>query len=294
MLSVIILNPDGKASKQRSAFDAALQDCQNKELPPSAVITMLLEKDVRTALSKAELRRFSKMFSETLKRGVGADVSAAVQTLAAWKGLDPNRGNEQDVLRFSIFYAAFSTVRAYIIEDAYLLETNILGELAKGIVELAMKMWGASSTIVEAMERLTMTELYRNDAGPKSSRNSPDICGTLGLTKALEAIAYAALDIPETDYADVPVSAFANLAWGLAEGGIENRGLQIKIARGIIQKADKLTPPDIGYLFKALHEKEWFKDDDVIAYLTQTLVARIQEMKKADPGLAAQLASAPA
>ncbi|CAE7239464.1 RE2, partial [Symbiodinium sp. KB8] len=69
-------------------------------------------------------------------------------------------------------------------------------------------------------------------------------------------------------------------AWALATANVPLASLQIKVAKGILANIDKVMPPDIGKIFVAMHELEWFKDKDSIAYLTQALVARVQTLKQ--------------
>mmetsp|Transcript_26978 Transcript_26978/g.47677 ORF Transcript_26978/g.47677 Transcript_26978/m.47677 type:complete len:120 (-) Transcript_26978:55-414(-) len=102
-------------------------------------------------------------------------------------------------------------------------------------------------------------------------------------------MAYAALDLPKEEMTHV--GAVASLAWALAVANVPLASLQIKVAKSVLANIDKVMPPDIGKIFVAMHEMEWFKDKDSIAYLTQALVARIQTLKREDPGLADVLAA---
>jgi len=282
--------PRGQRSK-KSAFNDALQEVQAMDVPASAAISKLLELEVKRPLPKADLRKVTKAVAQSLAKGKGADASAAVETLQSWKGLQTDGGSASNVKRFPLYYACFQAVRSHVEEDADLMEITSLGELAQGLAQLAMKIWAADGAITEVLVKLTAEELDEEmtmyGSGAERERTA-DLCGTLSLKKPMEAIAFAALDIPE-ERGDFPVKSLASLAWGLSEAGIENGGLQNKVAKSIINNYDKMSPSDIGYIFHAMNTRKWFKDDSAIEYLTKALVQRVQELKAQDAGIRQQV-----
>lgn len=285
--------PRAKAGK--SALEDALKEIQDEKLPPVAAVQRLLEFTVSKELSAFDLKRVTKVIRDSLKRSPGRDTSASLQLLVGWDGLRVGGGDALAVKKFPLFYAIYVAFRSYVTEEADMVDVGVLGEIAQGFVMLAKKMWGADNDITEAVVKITAQELFRE--GSSTSRiasRTADHCGTLGMRRPLEAIAYAVVDTPEEAFktgGSLNVQQLSLLAWGLAEGGVENGALQIKVAKGIINNADKLQPPDIGYLFTAMHERKWFKDSEVIKYLAQSLVARAQELKRNNPSLAKALAN---
>ncbi|CAK0837927.1 unnamed protein product [Prorocentrum cordatum] len=81
-------------------------------------------------------------------------------------------------------------------------------------------------------------------------------------------------------------SAVVELCFAMGRGvGPTEKVAGAEVAKAVIADADKLRPPDIGKLFVALHEKKWFTDPMAEGYLTESLVAQIQNLKKQDQGL---------
>eukprot|EP00929_Paragymnodinium_shiwhaense_P016215 TRINITY_DN124429_c0_g1_i1.p1 TRINITY_DN124429_c0_g1~~TRINITY_DN124429_c0_g1_i1.p1 ORF type:complete len:661 (-),score=181.79 TRINITY_DN124429_c0_g1_i1:79-2061(-) len=278
----------------KSWFEDALKDIQQNKLQPAAAIGRVLAEDAAKPLTKFELKKITKTIADTLVHGSGVDVSAAVAALQDWFGLktDMEKSDiDKAVRNFPAYFACFKGLRSYVAEDADLVDTRVLGDLARGLVQLARRMWAADSLVTEVLVKITAEEMYGTSEADMPAPGGADIVGTLGLRRPLEGIAYAALDIPD-DATEYPVSQLVSLAWGLSEAQVQNAALQNKVAKLIVRGSTKMTPPDIGYLFHALNNKEWFKDKDAIAYLTEAMLARAQELKRNDAGLRKTLADA--
>lgn len=260
-----------------------------KKLSPAAAIERLLVEESTQTVDDKSANRIRQAFAERLEEASASEVVAAITELLAWRGIATGQGDAQAARNFPAFFACFTAVRSHVKKNADFWDMRALGEGAEGLVRLGMKIWGSDNKVNEALAKALAQELYKSKGGTLPAEfQTADFLGTLGLRELMETIAYAAVDLPQTKY---PVNALASLAWALAEAKVENAGLQMKVARGIIADVDKLTPPDVGKLFIAMEDKRWFKDQNTIAYLTQALLSQVREMKKNDPGLVKILAT---
>jgi len=284
--------PRGAAGIIRATFDEAIKDIQSAGMKPAGAVDRLLSEDARKPLKQFDVERVRRVVLESLARATPGEFSEAIKAMRAWPGLVHGRGDAKAARNFPVFYAVFRAIRSHVADNADFFDMRSLGDISEDLVKLAMSMWASDEKVNEALAKVLSEELIGNDVSDLPTDNSmktADIVGTLGLRDPLSAMAYAALDLPEKKF---PVDALASFAWALAEAGVENAALQIKVAKAIISGVDKLTPPDIGKLFIAMHEKKWFKDETSIAYLTESLMGQIQTLKRDDPGLAKILASA--
>ncbi|CAK0837925.1 unnamed protein product [Prorocentrum cordatum] len=184
----------------------------------------------------------------------------------------------------SVFYTAYVTIREYVRDNGDLMTIEELGPLAEGFVTLAQKMLGSDVKVQEKVVFYAQQDLLRTGAGYEmnTADTTADIIQSVGLRECLTNIGYAAQEHPGVRF---NVMAIASLAKAMAEANIVNKALSTKVAKAVIADADKLRPPDIGKLFVALHEKKWFTDPMAEGYLTESLVAQIQNLKKQDQGL---------
>lgn len=267
---------------------ATLEAIKKDRLDSVAAVRLILEQDAKRPLSQLEQKRLSKALFQLLNDASGADTVKIISELSEWYGLEPGNGDAKAVRNFPMFYSVFSALRAHVQEDADLFDSKTLGPIAEGLVTLGQKIWAVDEKVSEVLASLLISDVTGEDEGADRGMVTADIMGTLGLRECMETIARAGID---SDTANAPVSSLASLARALAEVGVESTALQLKVAKGVINGSDKLTPPDIGNLWVALHEKQWFKEDQTIAYLTESMLRRVQEMKKNDPSLAAALAA---
>eukprot|EP00435_Cladocopium_sp_Y103_P026136 s2226_g6.t1 len=255
--------------------------------PVEAVNILLRDEDVEH--DELKLKKLRKVLDQSLEKGGQASVAPMVARMLQWDGLEPQQEKShgmRSAKKFPIFFTAFAAVRSYCRENADFFSMQELGAVLEALTTLARKMWAADDRVTGSMSMILNKELMNKG---EATSETADIIGTLGLREPFQAMAVAALDIPREDMKHV--DAVASMAWALAVANIQLASLQIKVAKGIIAHIDKVSPPDIGKLFMTMHEMEWFKDADAIAYLTQALVARIQTLKEEDPGLASMLAA---
>mmetsp|Transcript_14648 Transcript_14648/g.32115 ORF Transcript_14648/g.32115 Transcript_14648/m.32115 type:complete len:651 (+) Transcript_14648:74-2026(+) len=280
--------PRGRRNRQRDALTTVIADIEREKSGPSEAFGRAFSEDFKGRLAEGDLNSLTQALQDSLSRGTSGDVAAAVVKVGNWYGLASDQ-SDKAARNFPVFFAAFSAVRSFIREDADLLEWESLGTVAEELVRLSMKLWGSNDDVTEALCMVLSRELYREESkfGKGSAPRTADITGTLGLTKPLEAIARATLDLPVEE---ASVHSLASIAWALSQAKVQNAAVQIKVAKGVLRESDKLTPPDIGKIFVAMHEREWFQDEDIVAYLTEALVKQVQQLKKSDPTLAATLA----
>lgn len=271
----------------KNALDAVVKEI--KGMKPALAIERLLAENVRKSLSGFDSKRLRQTMEQLFSSASSPEVTSAIAELSSWDGLAPGRGDVQMAKNFPIFFACFAALRKHTTENADFWNMQGLGENAEGLVKLASRIWGADQKVTEVLTKTLAQELYKNQANalPAGNLNNAEFVGTLGLRKPLEEITYAAMEIPGKNF---PVAALCSLAWALGEAGIENSGLQLKVARGVIAEVNKLTPADVGKLFVAMEEKRWFKDATTIGYLTEALIMQVKELKKNDPGLSKILA----
>lgn len=292
--------PQGAQDDTETSLEPVLKQIEESKSKPAQAIEALLSHKLDQAADDITLRRVKALIEDSLKRNGAGSVAEAVAVLKDWKGLVIGKSDAQDSKTFPVFFQAFSVLRTYTTDYVDEFDMAHIGQTAERFVLLAKTMWAADSRITEAMSMVLSKELYQSgedkppprEDGQKQGQN-PDtgtvshVVATLGLTKMLRELAYAAMDIPNSL---ITADAMSSLVWALGESGVENSPLSIKAAKTLIQNVDKLTPVHIGQIFVAMHERKWFRDEDAIAYLTQTLMARIKELKDQDPGLAKILA----
>mmetsp|Transcript_146646 Transcript_146646/g.372177 ORF Transcript_146646/g.372177 Transcript_146646/m.372177 type:complete len:644 (-) Transcript_146646:63-1994(-) len=278
--------PQGKGANMPSLLDGAVNEIKQASMSPAQAIERLLAENVKSPVRASEAKRIRQLITQILAKSSGKETISAIEELTSWDGIAIGRGSEQMALNFPIFWAAFVAMRKHVENSADFWTMDELAKGAFGMTKLAKKMWAADPDVMQVMERILQKELYRTtedeletDRGLQTS----DIAGTLGIRRGLEAIAYAAVDQPKS--IRPPVDSLSLLALALGEAHIENRGLQLKLAQWVMTDIDKLAPPDIGNLFLAMHEHQWFKDQNTVAYLTEAMRLQIQTLKKNDAGL---------
>jgi len=253
----------------------------------------LLSEGSTKPLSTFALSKIRDTVAGRLAKGTGEDTLDALQALASWHGLKPGQGDAKAAAHFPMFWAAFSAVRSHINDNADTFNIMSHGALAEGLVRLASAMWGTDDKVINALytaliqEQRILYEGNEKDMPDDKGLATSDIVGTLGLRDALEAIGFAVVHLPEGKY---PVQALVSIAWAFGEAGIDRTALQSKVARGVMSNSDKLTPPDMGKLWNAMHENKWFKDVNIVGYLTETMLAQAKRLKENDPGLAQAIA----
>lgn len=281
----------GKASGKGfalSPISAAVLDIRNNKLGAADAIKMLLTQDVKEKVTSSDQQKVTKLLSQLLVKADGLEMLAAVNALQDWEGLTIGKGEKRHALNFKTFYGVLDAIRDSIKKNADIYEWEPLGGIAESLVKVAMRMWAADPVIMDEVSQNVYKDVYDNKIDSLGlDRRGIDIVGTLGLRNVLEDLAFAALDLSEEE---VEVSALASLAWACAEARIDLPKLQSKLARLIMRQPDKLEPPDIGKLYIALDEKDWFTDDKTVEYLVQTLIARVQELKQEDSGIADHIA----
>jgi len=287
--------PKGVGGKER--LDSVLMQIKDTKMAPAKAVDSLLHEALKKPLSDFEIKRVRKALAERLAelkdKESGPAVNDAIKELLSWEGLVRGKGNQQMARNFGLFWAAFVELRKYTTESADFWDMSSVGFVAEGLVRLGQRMWGTDERVNEAMTQLILQEL--NQKGDEeleegelaSKRISGDYFGALSLKSVLESMAYAALDIPVEKY---PVNGLCSLAWALAEGNVLNQGVQMKVARGIIAEVDRMQPADVGKIFVAMEEKRWFKDQNTVAYLTESLMSRVRTLKKEDAGIAQMVA----
>mmetsp|Transcript_25445 Transcript_25445/g.40747 ORF Transcript_25445/g.40747 Transcript_25445/m.40747 type:complete len:625 (-) Transcript_25445:70-1944(-) len=286
--------PKGAKSSSQFSLEAVLKEIQSAKMTPAAAIDAVLTEAQKLpqAPPEAELKRVGKVLAESLLKGGARAVLPAVLELQTWEGIAIGKGDVRAARMFSVFYEVFKAVRKYCLDNADFFEWEVLGPVAEGLVILGKKLWASDERVNEQLAMTLNKELYQQgfDKGGEKVA-ATDIMGTLGLRPVLQNFAFAALDLPSRE---VPMSALSAFAWALGEAEVANASLQLKVAKDVINNIDKVMPPDIGKLFVAMHERTWFKNEKDIAYLTQSLMKRIQDLKAQDPGIAKMLAEAQA
>ncbi|CAE7038005.1 GIP [Symbiodinium natans] len=256
--------------------------------PVEAAEKLLTTEDLE--YNDAVLKKLQKAMGRSLQRGDHDSLHLTVEKLLQWPGLEPTQEEAEankNAQSLPLFFTMFTAVRAYCNDNADFLDMIQIGTTLEALMKLARKMWAADERINNAMTLILNKELYEKGRDPIDG--PADIIGTLGLRETFQVMAYAALDMPKEEMKHV--DAVSSMAWALATASVPLASLQIKVAKGILANIDKVMPPDIGKLFVAMHEMEWFKDKDSIAYLTQALVSRVQTLKQEDAGLAKALAA---
>lgn len=285
--------PKASSSKGQQLMDSVVKEIDTLKLSPADAINRLLSADNQQVLADTALQKIRRSVTDSLKRAGPESVAAAVSTLRSWSGLAVGQGDVKAARIFPAFYEAFAAVRGYCAENADYFDMVQLGSIAEGLVLLATKMWATDDKVNDAMVMTLTKELYQQgfDKPVGEKFTVASMAEMLGLKKVLQAMAYAALDIPNSL---LQVNSLSSFAWALGEANVENSSLQIKVAKAIVANIDKVQPPDIGKIFVAMHERNWWKDDDSIAYLTQSLLSRVKQLKEQDPGIAKMIADAQA
>ncbi|CAL1164049.1 unnamed protein product, partial [Cladocopium goreaui] len=247
------------------SLDSVTDEISAPNIAPAEAVDILLRNEDVTH-DDLKLKKLRKVLDQSLEKGGQASVAPMVARMLQWDGLEPQQEKShgmRSAKKFPIFFTAFAAVRSYCRENADFFSMQELGAVLEALTTLARKMWAADDRVTGSMSMILNKELMNKG---EATSETADIIGTLGLREPFQA-------------------------WALAVANIQLASLQIKVAKGIIAHIDKVSPPDIGKLFMTMHEMEWFKDADAIAYLTQALVARIQTLKEEDPGLASMLAA---
>lgn len=271
------------------SFEALIESFDSERLGPLEATDKLLTTD-GLQHDDASLKKLEKATLKCLARGDHDSLHLTVDRLLQWPGLEPTQDDASAIKNaqfFPVVYTVFSAVRSYCNENADFFDMVQLGMTLEALMKLARKMWAADDRVNNAMTLILNKELYEKGRDPIDG--PADIIGTLGLRETFQVMAHAALDMPKDEMKHV--DAVSSMAWALATANVPLASLQIKVAKGILANIDKVMPPDIGKIFVAMHELEWFKDKDSIAYLTQALVARVQTLKQEDAGLAQALAN---
>jgi len=276
--------PRSAAEQAGTMLDKTIMSIRDSNMKPADAVRLCLDKRPEEVPSELELKRLRTAVTATLERSTGADAHKALLVLTEWPGILPNQGNNEVLNFVPIHFAAFVAIREYVRENGDLMTMEELGPLAEGFVKLAQTMLGSDAKVSEKFIFYAQQDLYRTGAGYEmsSADNTADIIKSVGLRECLTNLGYAAQEHPGVRF---NVAAVASLAKGLAEANVVNKALATKVAKAVIADADKLRPPDIGKLFVALHEKKWFTDPMAEGYLTESMVAQIQNLKKQDQGL---------
>eukprot|EP00931_Biecheleriopsis_adriatica_P088775 TRINITY_DN63013_c0_g1_i1.p1 TRINITY_DN63013_c0_g1~~TRINITY_DN63013_c0_g1_i1.p1 ORF type:complete len:662 (-),score=161.72 TRINITY_DN63013_c0_g1_i1:61-1911(-) len=281
------------ASSSQVSLSAIVKMVDDKQLGPVDAIGAYLTDEELDVITDRDLQKVRKSMEQSLLRGGPESVADAVAAISSWEGLVIGKGDVKLARKFPIFYQAFGAVRSYCAENADFMDMRQLGQISESLVLLAKRMWASDEKVNQAMTTVLTKELWQESGGQLTEEkfSTADVVGTLGLRPTMQAFAYAALDLPDSL---LTADSLAALAWALSESEVENTALSRKVAKGIISRIEKVQPPDIGRLFIAMHERLWFKDDDVVEYLTKSLLSRIQDLKAEDPGIAKMLAEAQA
>merc|ERR1712176_212825 len=265
-------------------LDKTTVTIRESNMKPADAVRLYLDKSPTEVPSELELKRLRTALTETLERSTGADAHKALQVLTRWPGILPD-GYQKEVLNIlPIFFSAYVAIREYVRENGDLMTMEELGPLAEEIVKLAKRIWASDKQVSERLVFYAQQDLFRIGGGYEmgSSDTNADIINCVGLRECLTNVGYAAQEHPGVRF---NVAAVASLANALAEANVVNKALSTKVAKAVIADADKLRPTDIGKLFVALHEKKWFTDLMAEGYLTEAMVAQIQNLKKEDQGL---------
>ncbi|CAJ1344397.1 unnamed protein product [Effrenium voratum] len=270
---------DEADTQQTLNLDDIIVEVSSAKMSPMQAISLLLTDD-EVDSDELKLKKLRKVLGESLEWSGYDSVAPAADQMFNWNGLDPQQEPPRGIRsakKFPIFFTAFAAMRAYCTENADFFDVRQTGGILEGLTRLARKMWAADDRVTGAMSMILNKELLNGDASDPGLSNA-DIIGTLGLRRPFQAMAYAALDLPADDMKHV--DAVASIAWALALANIQQASLQIKVAKGVIAHIDKVQPPDIGKLFVAMHEEEWFKD----AGLASMLAAKAEEAQELQDG----------
>lgn len=221
----------------------------------------------------------------------GDDLADAVATLTAWSGVLPNKARRADVKRAPYFVSATSAIREHLRSKAEDMHYTSLGPLAENVVKFCLGFFAADGIVLdEFMNAMSMDPYYR---APRAKVNlaegknaTEDIANAyvraLGFMEPLEAIGDAARFNAE----DLPITGHASIAWAFSQADIKDPGLADAMAKAAARDKDTVGPQEVGKLFVALGEKHWVRDAEAASYVLKALVARVQELKRADPNLA--------
>jgi hypothetical protein len=276
--------PKRSAEQAVTMLDKTIVTIRESNMKPSDAVRLCLDKSPSEVPSELELKRLGTALTATLERSTGADAHKALLVLSGWPGIQPGQGGKEVLNLLPIFYSAYVAIREYVRENGDLMTMDELGPLAEEFVKLAQLMLGSDVKVQERVVFYAQQDLLRTGGGMEmgSSDSTADIIKSVGLRECLTNVGYAAQEHPGVRF---NVAAVASLAKALAEANVVNKALSTKVAKAVIADADKLRPPDIGKLFVALHERKWFTDPMAEGYLTEAMVAQIQNLKKEDQGL---------
>jgi hypothetical protein len=265
------------------AVDALVVKIKEGDMKPAAAVQTILLKEPKAAPSDAELRRLRKALSETLVKHTGRETLEAIQKLKEWYGIADKKGDKKAERIYPLYHTAFQAIRYHLFDNSDTMLMEELGPIAEDMVVLAKRMWNADTEVYKLVTDHCRKDLVESGLGNKVvSIADMKFTDLMGVKEALTNVAYAAQDCHGDTFS---VQALSSLAWGLSEAGVQNRALSTKVARGIIADTLKLSPPDIHKLWASLNEHKWFQDETAEAYLAESLVAQVQELKKKDAAI---------
>jgi len=284
--------PKESAALTKGSYAKLCQEIEDKKLEPAQATEMILAQDTGKQAKPFDCDKINKVITKSLKASSPKQAAASLEVLTKWPGIQVGGGDAQAVRQFPAFFAVIQAVKHHINENADFFDMREIGQMAEALLTLARRMSAVDERVNEVMVTLIAKDFLGAAGGDASAiptdagLKTADFVGTVGLRDPLFALCSAAADAPLTNQ---PVKSLTSLAYALAESNIAHAGLSQKVARGIMQNIDKIQRDDVGKIFIAMHDKEWFKDEKTVAYLTESLMERVRVLKREDPNLAAQL-----
>jgi len=284
--------PKERATKSKFSYASLCQEIEETKMKPAQAIEKILAQDTGKQAKPFDCEKIRRVVIKSLMDSSPQQAAAALDLMTKWRGIQVGGGDAQAVRQFPAFFAVFQAMKHHINENADFFGMREIGEMAEALLLLSRRMSAADDKVRDIMVKLITTDFLGaaggdakaipTDAGLKTA----DFVGAVGLRDPLFALCSAAADVPLTNQ---PVQSLTSLCYALAESNVMHPGLSQKVAKGIMNDIDKLRREDIGKVFIAMHDKEWFKDEKTVAYLTQSLQERARVLKREDPNLAAML-----
>lgn len=286
--------PTERAAPSKGSYAKLCREIEDQKLKPVEAIERILEQDTGKQAKPFDRDKIYRVVTKSLKESSPQQAAAALETMTKWRGIQVGGGDAQAVRQFPAFFAALQAMKHHINENADFFDMREIGEMAEALLTVSKRMSAVDERVNDIMVTLLASDFLGAAGGDASAiptdggLKTADFVGAVGLRDPLFALCSAAADAPLTNQ---PVRSLTSLAFALAEANIMHPGLSQKVARGIMNDIDKIQREDVGKIFVAMHDKEWFKDEKTVEYLTESLMERVRVMKREDPGLATMLAA---
>jgi len=274
------LDQQGESPTQRAIREALLNSEDAISGNFDELNKVLAEVDLSGSEQDDAIARVPKAVGKALKTASPGEVLSAVNELRNWDGLVSGRGDEQMAINFPVFWACFVEVRKHVEASSDMWDLPDIGVTAEALVKLGASIWTTDKIVHDALEKTLLTAVAKSGKG--GMLDGTDYLSFLGLRPVLIDMAHSALMSQGTSF---PPASLASLAMAMATAEIDNTALQTKVARGILEVANQMSPQDVGNIFVVVHEKRWFKDVNTVDYLVKALVARMKDLQDESPDL---------